>query len=73
MQTSARSSCILGNMVFQEEEKHIGKGTDSIVTAYLLSQVARLLPKITMSLRCLQKLLTLCKGKELDLGRNMKQ
>lgn len=60
-------------MVFQEEENYIEKEIDSIVAACLLSQVARVLPKITMFLRFLQKLLTLCKVKELDLGRDIKQ
>lgn len=58
--------------MFQEEEKYIEKEIDSIVAACLLSQVARVLPMITMSLRFLQKLLT-CKVKELDLGRDIKQ
>lgn len=59
--------------MFQEEENYIEKEIDSIVAACLLSQVARVLPKITTFLRFLQKLLTLCKVKELDLGRDIKQ
>lgn len=49
--TSARFSCVLGNMVFKGEKK----GAGVIVTACALCQAARMLPKITESLRCLLK------------------